>query len=387
MKFLFLAWAGLWRKPARTAFTMISLAVGFLLFGLLQGVNSTFTAAIGRTKADRLLIDPRFDAPLPQSYASRIARVPGVRDITWTQFLQGYYQDQKNFVLVLTAEPTSFFRVRDEYVAAPAVVDTLAHTRAGLVILDKLAEQYGWKVGDRVTLTSGVPRQDGGRDWEFDVVGVMTDPSNPGQFPFAVANFDYLEEARAVGKGTVGRFVIRVTDPARSLDVGRAVDAEFVNSPAPTLSQLENAFAGTELATIGDVGRLTVAVIAAVFFAILFLAANVILQSVRERTAEFAVLKTLGFSDGRVLCLVVLEALLLCGAGAALGLGASEVVFPFVAAFLPNLSLYLATTPGLNASVLVLGIAVAAALTVLAAALPAWSAKRLDIVEALRRSA
>lgn len=387
MKFLSLAWAGLWRKPTRTLFTVVSLGVGFLLFGLLQGVNSTFTAAIGRTKADRLLIDPRFDKPLPRSYASRIARVPGVRDVTWTQFLQGFYQDQKNFVLVMTAEPTSFFRVRDEYVTTPAEIDALAEKRTGLIILDKLAEQYGWKVGDRVTLISGVTQQGGGHDWEFDVVGTMTDPSNPGQFPFAVANFDYLDEARASGKGTVGRFVIRVSDPGRSVEIGRAIDAQFANSAAPTLSQLENAFAGTELATIGDVGRLTVAVISAVFFAILFLAGNVILQSVRERTGEFAVLKTLGFSDGRVLALVVLEALLLCAVGAVLGLGASEAVFPFVAAFLPNLSLYLATTPTLSASVLVLGLAVAAALTVLAAALPAWSAKRLNIVEALRRRA
>jgi putative ABC transport system permease protein len=387
MKFFFLAWAGLWRKPTRTLFTVISLAVGFLLFGLLQGVNSTFMAAIGRTKADRLLIDPRFDRPLPQSYASRIADVPGVRDVTWTQFLQGFYRDQRNFVLVLTAEPTSFFRVRDEYVTSEATLRALTETRTGLVILDKLAEQYGWKVGDKVTLTANVPRRDGGNDWEFEVVGLMTCPSNPGQFPFAVANFGYLDGARAVGQGTVGRFVIRVTEPGRSVEVGRAIDAEFANSPAPTLSQLEDAFAGTQLATIGDVGRLTVAVIAAVFFAILFLAGNVILQSVRERTAEFAVLKTLGFSDGRVLGLVVLESLLLCGLGAALGLAASQAVFPFVAAFLPNLSLYLATTPQLSASVVVLGVGVAAVLTVLAGALPAWRAKRLKIVEALRMSA
>ena len=387
MKFLFLAWAGLWRKPARTVFTLISLAIGFLLFGLLQGVNSTFTAAIGRTKADRLLIDPKLDKPLPQNYASRIAKVPGVRDLTWTQFFQGFYQDQKNFVLVLTGEPRSFFRVRDEYVTTPAVIDALAKTRTGLVILDKLAAQYGWKVGDRVTLTSGVAQRDGSHDWQFDVVGIMTDPSNAGQFPFAVANFAYLDAARAGPHGTVGRFVIRVTDPARSVEIGHAIDAEFANSDAPTLSQLEDAFAGRELATIGDVGRLTVAVIGAVFFAILFLAGNVILQSVRERTAEFAVLKTLGFSDGRVLGLVVLEALLLCGIGAVLGLGASEAVFPSIAAFLPNLSLYLATTPQLNTSVLVLGVAVAAALTVLAGALPAWTAKRLNVVEALRARA
>lgn len=386
MKLLSLVWAGLWRKPTRTAFTLASLAVGFLLFGLLQGVSSTFSAAIARTKADRLLIDPRFDEPLPQAYAERIARVPGVKEVTWTRFLQGTYQDRNNRVIVLTADAPTFFRVRDEYVTTPAALDALARTQTGLIILDKLAEQHGWSVGDRITLTTDTVQQRGGSDWEFDIVGIMTCPTNPGQFPFAVANYDYLDAASATGRGSVARFVIRVTDPDRSVEVGRAIDSQFANSAAPTLSQLENAVAGAQLATIGDVGRLTVAVSGAVFFAILCLAGNVILQSVRERTAEFAVLKTLGFSDGRVLGLVVLESLLLCAAGAGIGLGASQAVFPFVAAFLPDLSLYLSTTPTLSASVLAYGLAVAALLTVLAGALPAWSAKRLEIVDALRRT-
>ena len=385
MKFLVLAWAGLWRKPTRTVLTTVSLAVGFFLFGLLQGVNSTFTSAMDRTKADRLLVDPRFDEPLPRSYADRMARVPGIRDVTWTAFLQGFYQDQTNTVIVLTTEPMSFFAVRDEYVTTQSELEALARTRTGLVVLDKLAEQYGWSVGDRVSVTSTIAKRGGGYDWEFDIVGIMTCPTNPGQFPFAVANYDYLNEARSEGQGTVGRFVIRVTDPDRSVEIGRAIDAEFVNSSAPTISQLENAVAGTQLATIGDVGRLTAAVIGAVFFAILFLAGNVIFQSVGERTAELAVLKSLGFSDTQLFGLVLLESLLLCTAGALLGLAASQAAFPFVAAFLPNLSLYLATTPTLSVSTFFMGFGAAAAMTILAGLLPAWNAKRLNIVEALTR--
>lgn len=383
MKHLVLAWASLWRRPTRTIFTVISLAVGFLLFGLLQSVNSTFSAAIDRTKADRLLIDPRFDQPLPQSYAARLAEIPGIRDLTWTAFLFGFYKDQSNSVIVLTAEPRSFYRVRDEYEASDSIIETLVNTRTGLIVLDKLAEQYSWRAGDRVTVSASTSQRDGSNDWEFDVVGIMASPGNPGQFPFAVANYDYLDEARATGQGTVGRFVIRVTDPARSVDIGRAIDTEFANSSAPTISQLENAYTDAALATIGDVGRLTVAVISAVFFAILFLAGNVIFQSVRERTAELAVLKSLGFTDRQVFIQILFECLLLCATGALLGLGASQAVFPFVASFLPDISLYLATTPTLSGSTILLGVGAAVGLTVIAGMLPAWNAKRLKIVDAL----
>jgi putative ABC transport system permease protein len=388
MRLSFLVWAGVWRKPTRTIFTVASLAVGFLLFGLLQGVDAAFDRAVQRMRADRLLTDPRFGGqqPLPRSHVSQIERVPGVTQVTWTQFLFGFYQEPRNGVLVIAADAKSFFSVRPEYETSPEHLQALLDKRTGLIVLESLAATHGWKIGDQIALGSQVPRKDGTSAWTFDVVGFMDYPDNPGQVPFAVANYEYFDEARASGAGTVGRFVLRVDDPRRSVDVGNAIDALFVSSAAPTRTRLENEIAQSSLTTIGDVGRVTAAVIGAVFFAILFLASNVVLQSVRERTAELAVLKTLGFADWTMFALVVLEALFLCLCGAVLGLVLTEALFPLVSAYMPNVNAYLGT-PELSGYVYLSGCGSAVALTALAAALPAWRAKRLQIVDALRADA
>ncbi|HTC43737.1 MAG TPA: FtsX-like permease family protein [Steroidobacteraceae bacterium] len=386
MGYLSLMWAGLWRKPLRTLLTIVSLTVGFFLFGLLQGVNSAFDTALTRSRVDRLLIGPRFDTPLPVSYFERIKQVAGVAEVTWTGFLRGSYQDPKQGVLVITTEPRSFFSVRHEYLTSPAQLAALTRTRTGLIVLDNMARRFGWKVGDRITVSNSIPRKDGTSDWPFDIVGILTDPSNPGQIDFAVGNFDYLNEGRAQDAGTVTRYVIRVGDPRRSAATAHAIDAAFANSAAPTLSQAENEFAGRDLATIGDVGRLTVAVIIAISFALLFLTGNVVLQSVRERTAEFAVLKTIGYRDRQVMTLVVLEALALCLTGALLGLGLAGMAFPSLGRSMTSVSAWLGSR-SLSWSVLAAGLGCALILTGLSAALPVWNARRLNVIDALRTRA
>jgi len=386
MKYLPLIWAGIWRKPLRTVLTVLSLAVGFFLFGLLQGVNSAFDAALTRSKTDRLLIGPRFDTPLPVSDGGLISRIAGVAEVTWTGFLRGSYQDPKQGVLVITTDPPSFFRVRHEYLTTPAELAALTRTRTGLIVLDHMAQRFGWKVGDRITVSGAIPRKDGGSDWPFDIVGILTDPSNPGQIDFAVGNYDYLNEARAQDSGTVTRYVVRVADPRRSAAIAHSIDSAFANSPAPTLSQAENEFAGRDLATIGDVGRLTDAVIIAVSFALLFLTGNVVLQSVRERIGEFAVLKTVGYQDHQVMALVMLEALTLCLSGALLGLGLASATFPSLGRSMTNLSAWLGSR-SLSGSAMATGIACALLLTVFSAALPVWNARRLNVIAALRTRA
>ena len=382
MKMLFLVWAGLWCKPTRTAFTLISLAVGFLLFGLLQGLNSAFAAATSRTQADRLLVAARFENPMPQSYLERIRSVPGVTGVTWTAMLPAFYQDPRNGFVVISTDPVSFYQVRNEYKVDATQLEALLRTRTGIIVLASFAKERGWKIGDKIAVGSPVPREDGA-PWTFDIVGFTTNPSHPGSVPFAIAQYDYVNASRAGRKDRVTRFVVRIADPRRSLDTSEAIDKVFANSDAPTRTQAENEFAQSDLATIGDVRRLTVAIIAAVFFATLFLTGNVVRQSVRERTAQFGMLKTLGFSDMRVLAIVAGEALLLCLLGAVAGLAATAATFPFIATYLPNLSGYLGT-PELSSTVPVLGVVSAVVLMVLSTAQPAWSAMRLNIVDALR---
>ncbi len=249
-------------------------------------------------------------------------------------------------------------------------------------MLESFAKERGWKIGDKIAVGSRVPREDGS-PWTFDIVGFTTNPSHPGSVPFALAQYDYVNASRAGLKDRATRFVVRIADPRRSLETAEAIDKVFANSDAPTRTQAENEYAQSDMATIGDVRRLTVAVIAAVFFATLFLTGNVVRQSVRERTAQFGMLKTLGFSDTRVLAIVAGEALLLCLLGAVAGLAATAATFPLVASYLPNLSGFLGT-PELSSMVLVLGVVAAVVLMVLSTAQPAWSAMRLNIVDALR---
>lgn len=383
MKYLPLIWSGLWRRPARAAFTMASLAIGFLLFGLLEGVDTAFGAAVERQRLDRLLTDPRFgEPPLPLTYAERIERVPGVTNLVWTQFLFGFYRQPADGVLVLTTEPARFFRVRNEYQTSTEHLQALVRTRTGLIVLESLANRLGWKVGDKVTLQTQVPQRNGSTDWTFDVVGLLTIPSNPGQIGFAVANYEYLDEARASGRGTVRRFVVRIDDPRRSVDVSRAIDALFENSPAPTRTMTENEIAQAQLASVGDVRLIARAIIAAVFFAIAFLTGNTILQSVRERTSELGTLKALGYADRTVLVLVTSEALILCLCAAMIGLGAALALFPLVSASLPDVSAYVGSAR-MSGSVIVYGLVFATGLALMSAAVPALLATRLKVVEAL----
>jgi putative ABC transport system permease protein len=383
MKYFPLIWAGLWRRPARALFTLASLAVGFLLFGLLEGVDVAFGAALQRQRLDRLLTDPRFgEPPLPLGYVERIERVPGVTNLTWTAFLPGFWREQANGLVVITTDPERFFSVRNEYQISPEHLRAFNETRTGLIVLESLAARHGWKIGDKVTLQTPIPQQDGSTAWTFDVVGFVTNPSNPGQIAFGLANYTYMDEARAAGRGTVRRFVVRIDDPRRSVEVSRAIDALFENSSAPTRTMTENEFAQAQLASVGQVSLFARAIIGAVFFAIAFLTGNTILQSVRERTSELGTLKALGYADSTILLLVISETMLLCLAAAVVGLAAAIAFFPMVSAYLPSVSAFVGTAR-MSGSVIVLGLLFAAALALVSAAFPAWRATRLKVVDAL----
>lgn len=382
MKYLPLIWYGLWRKPARTTLVALSLIVGFMLFGMLDGVNSAFDQATQRSKLDRLLVDPRFGVPLPFSYVDRIRQVPRVTHVAWTQFFGGAYRDPANNVVVAATEPRAFFKMRDEYDVSPQAIDALANTRAGVIFLDKLMQRYGWKIGDKVTINVPSSRKDGGADWTFDIVGVMTNPGNPGAFGIGIVNYEYFDEARSFSPGTVGRIIARVNDPARSGEVSRAIDKLFESSAAPTRTKNENEQARSRLAIVGDVNKFTRGVIGAVFFALLFLTGNTMLQSVRERSAELATLKVLGFSDASVLMMIFAETLLVCTFAAVVGLAIAAFVFPQAGQYVPSLVAYLGPQP-MATQVIVLGLVFAVAIAAVSALLPAWRTLRIKVVDAL----
>ena len=379
MKYFPLLWAALWRKKARTIFTLLSITVAFLLFGMLQGVNAGFNQAVEKANVNRLITTSSIALTenLPYGDMAQIEALPGVARVAHATWFGPYYQDPKNFVFSFPVEPDRYFAIYPELVLPKEQLDAFIQTRTGAVIGADLARKYGWKIGDRVPLHSTIwTKPDGTSDWNFDVVGIYECPSDRAQESAFFFNYKYFDEGRSFGKGQVGWYIVQVKDPTQSAQVAAAVDKLFANSPDETKTETEKEFQQAFLKQLGDINMIVTYILFAVFFALLFATGSTMMQSVRERVPELAVLKTLGFSDTTMLTLVLCESLLLCLLAAALGLIAAWALFPMLKDTLGVVKL---PTP-----VIVEGVGVAALLAFVTGIFPAWRAKRLDIVEALR---
>jgi putative ABC transport system permease protein len=378
MKFFPLIWTSLWRKKARTIFTLLSIMIAFLLFGLLQGVNAWLNAFGTGSNANRLYVVSRVSQvqPLPSAYLHQIEAVPGIRQATYIAGISGFYQEKSNNLLALATDVKKFFDLYPDWQIAPEQLAAMSRTRAGAIVAVPLMRTFGWKIGDRLPLRTSVMKQDGSADWDFEIVGTYDVPSSPAEANRILVNYAYFDEARRLERGTAWAFVVAVDDLARSAQICAAVDALFVNSAYQTVTQDEKAYVQGQLRELGDVSLMANAIVAAVLFTLLFLTGNTMMQSVRERTPELAILKTVGFSDRSVTVLVLIESMLLCVLAASLGLAAAAAVFPITAA----LGIVGAALP---LEVVAVGLAIAVGLALASGLPPAWRAQRLVIVEAL----
>ncbi len=378
MKFFPLVWTSLWRKKARTIFTLLSITIAFLLFGLLQGINAWLSDFGSGSNANRVYVVSRVSQlqPLPSSYLPQIEKVPGIRRSTYIAGFTGFYQEKSNSLVAFATDVQAFFALYPDWQVAPEHLAAMNRTRAGAIVAVPLMRAFGWKVGDRIPLRTSVMKRDGSADWNFEIVGTYDVPATPAEANRILINYAYFDEARLLERGTAWAFVAAVSDPARSAQVCAAVDALFVNSANETVTQDEKAYVQGQLRQLGDVSLMANAIVAAVMFTLLFLTGNTMMQSVRERTSELAILKTVGFPDRSLTALVLIESVLLCVLAASLGLGAAAAVFPVTAALgIAGSSLPL--------KVVGLGLAIAVALAFVSGLPPAWRAQRLVIVEAL----
>ena len=385
MKYFPLVWATLWRKKARTIFTLLSVTVAFLLFGVLETVDYAFGhAGAGITGADKLITTNKYSIvlSLPFSDTQQIRSVPGVAEVSWLTWFGAYYQESKNFVFAVPIDADTYFKLhKDEFIVSDEQMQAYRNTRTGALVNVALMKQFGWKVGDKLPLHSTIwTQKDNSLDWTFDIVGSFDakDPTQASQQASSIwFHYEYFDEGRSFGRGTVGWFEERISDPSQSLDVANRIDALFANSSNETKTQPANDFAMTFIKQFGDIGFVLRAILSAVFFALLFLTGNTMMQSVRERIPELAVLKTLGFGDGKVLTLVLAEALLLCLIAAVIGLALSYAALPVIKQGLQGVELSpIALIPGIGA---------AAMLALIVGLPPALRAMRLNIVDALAK--
>jgi putative ABC transport system permease protein len=383
MKFLSLVWSNLKRKKLRTSLTLLSILVAFLLYGYLSAIRQAFSAGIDVAGADRLVVRHKVSIIqlLPESYKQRISKIPGVDTAVHATWFGGIYQDPKNFFAQLPVEPEAYLDMYPEFLLPEEQKQAWLENRTGAIVGRNIADRFGWKIGDRIPIQATVWRQrDGRQTWEFDLVGIYDGAERGTDTTQFLFHYDYFDEARAMGQGLVGWYIVRVEDPANAAEAAQLVDDEFANSPAETKTETEKAFIQGFAKQIGDIGTIMVSILSAVFFTILLVAGNTMAQSVRERTEELAVLKALGFTDGGVLALILAESSAMAFAGGGLGLGLAWFLISFGDPTGGALPIFF-----FPVNDLAIGIALVVVLGLIAGTLPAVQAMRLRIADGLRR--
>ena len=384
MSKLGLLWANLFRRRTRTLLTLLSLLVAFLLFILLRTIAWVFAAGggFGQAGVDRLVVTAKYSIidPLPISALQQIQAVEGVDAVTHAEWFGGVYQDRANFFPKYPVDPLPYFDLHPELRLEPEQLQAFANTRTGAVAPRTLAEKYGWSIGDKIPIQGDIyGKRDGGRDWQFDLVGLY-DGLDEQPLEILLMHYDYFDEARDYGEGTTGWFIVRLADRGQAAEVANRIDRLFANSSDPTRTTTEAEQARQFMQQVGDMGLMMNGILGAVFFTILLLTGNTMAQSLRERVPELAVLKALGFTDAAMSALVLGEAVLLCLLGTALGiagaLSVAVVIGPGIAQTIGSFEVQAGTVTAALGLALLLGLAVGA--------FPAWRARRLSIVEALR---
>jgi len=385
MKYLHLIWAALFRRKTRTLLTLVSIVTAFLLFGLLDAVRTSFDeAGQSANGAKRLQTGSKlsFIQLLPMSLTQRIAQVDGVKDVTFANWFGGAYQDPHNQVFSFAVAP-NYLDLYPEINVSEEHRKAFAATRTGALVGEGLAKRFGWKVGDKVPLMSTIfPDKNGSKNWTFDIVGLIhvVNMKTDGWYDqMFLLNWKYFDETTPYNQGQAGWYVTSVKDVNQADRVLKAIDALSANSDHETRTMTEQAATASWMKQFADIGMITSAIMGAVFFTLLLLSGNTMMQAVRERTGEIAVLKTLGFSGTSVLAMVLAESVLLLVLGGVIGMALASVLGPIISqgsGGMLNLAAAGARSWGLGLVLMLLfGLVVGA--------LPALNAMRLNITDAL----
>ncbi len=372
--------AAFYRHRARLFFTIASIVVAFMLFGLLGAVRFALTGGVEVAGQDRIITTAKVSIieSLPRSYLTQVRQLAEVRQASSLSWFGGIYQDPRQQLVVFAIDP-NYFGMYPQIQVAPAGLLAWQSERSAAVVGEALATQYGWKVGDTIPLKSNIyRRKDNAPSWPIQIAAIYRADDQPANTIFI--HYEFFNESLGTRRDQIGWVVSQLKHPHLAATVSSEIDALFANSRQETKTSTEKAVAQSFANQIGNIGAILTFIVTAVFFAMLLVTANTMAQSVRERTPELAVLKTVGFNDGAVMVLVLAESLAITLVGALLGLGLAWLITsalePRLHAVLPFFRIPLPA--------LLQGVGVAAALGAAAGAVPAWLAMRLKIATALR---
>jgi putative ABC transport system permease protein len=376
----------LFRKKLRAGLMIVSILIAFAIFGVLASFERAFNAGQEIAAADRLVVVNRinFTQPLPIAYYNRVRAVDGVREVTHANWFGGYYQDPKNLLVAFAVEPQSYVDLfAGELDIAPEARQAFVRERTAAVVGDAMARKWGWKVGDHVPISSNIfSQKNGARSWDFTIVGLATAKKPQIDTNFMIFQYEYFDETRSFSKDMIGWMILRTASPEVNDRVVKTIDQMFANSSYETSTDTEKAFNKAFVAQFGNIALIVELVVGAAFVTILMIVGNTMMMSVRERTREIGVLKTLGFTGGRVLGLVLGESMLLAMIGGILGLALAAFFILFVRDSVSNV------VPKLTISLplMLTGISLMLGLGIVTGLLPALNAMRLKIAAALGRS-
>ena len=383
MKYFSLVWSALFRSKTRTLLTLLSVTAAFLLFGLLDSVRVAFNSGGSVAGADRLVVASRLSITqmLPYSLQQQLESTPGVKQATYAAWFGGIYQDQRNFFPNFSVGP-GYFDMYPEYEMPKEQMAAFEADRTGAVVGKALADRFGWKIGDTIPLQATIfPNRDGSNDWPLTLRGVFTlkDSKRKGEENQLMFHWKYFDEANQYVNGQVGWYMVRLDNADHATRVARSIDALSENSDHETKTQTEQAFNQSFAKQFADIGLIVTAIMGAVFFTLLLLTGNTMAQAVRERIPELATLKTLGFTNGTVLVLVLVEAVLLIVLGGLLGMALAGAIVPIVSAASGGII----NLPGIPGETWLVGLVLMVAIGLVIGTLPALRAMRLKIVDAL----
>jgi putative ABC transport system permease protein len=384
MKDLYLVYKNLTRKKMRLFLTTFTIFIAFLIFGAVMTLQGALNSGVEMSADNRLVVvhKTNFTNPLPYSYVNKTQILEGVKDVTHANWFGGYYQQPTNQVVTFAVDPESYFKVYPELIVPPEQLNTWFNNQTGILVGERIALANGWKVGDRIPLSSNIfSHKDGGQTWSFLINGIFKGEDAKTDTSYVLFHYKYFKETQSWGGDSIGWLILTTQDASMNESVAKAIDTNFANSNAETDTSTEQAFNKAFVEQIGNIGLIIFGVVFMAFFTILIVVGNTMVLAIKERTGEIAVLKTLGFESSRIFKMVLIESCLLSFLGGLLGLGAAYIIIKgaseHVARFLPNLILDQNIVLQALAYMLLLGLVTGIA--------PAISALRLNIITAFSR--
>lgn len=370
------------RHKLRTGLTVLGLVVAICAFGLLRTIVDAWYAGVEGSSSTRLIVRSNISLtfPLPLNYAQRLRAVEGVRQVSWSNWFGGVYITERNFFPQFAVDPATYLPLYPEYKIPDVEKQAFMRDRQGVLVGRKLADKFGWQVGDQIPLRGTIYPG----TWTFTLRGIWDGADAKTDESQLLMHWGYINESlrqRFRGRGdVVGVYIVGIDEPANAALVGQRIDSMFSNSLAETLTETEAAF---QLSFVSMSEAILVAVQAVsliIVVIIMAVMANTMTMTARERLAEYATLKALGFPPGFVVRLLLGESLLIAAIGGIAGL---LLTWPLAAAFRSAAGTLF---PIFQVSTLTMALQLLAALVVglVAAAWPAWRMGRIDIVNGLR---